>query len=94
MQKLLVLVFLAGCAHREAVSYETPLRPDSPVLQPSGPAEMSKRQRFACAMSDGSVYRDAYGEHCIHVGAQASLTPQSTTTNCYRIGDSVHCTTN
>ena len=93
MRYLVLLALFAGCAH-ESVSYETPLRPDSPALQP-GPREMSKRQRFACAMSDGDVWNDEYGERCVHLRPQqASLTPQGTTTNCYRIGDSVHCTTN
>ena len=90
MRYVLVLAFLAGCAHRTS-------KPDEPENASVRPQEMGKGRRFACAMSDGDVYRDASGqERCIHLrpSQPLTMTPKSTTTNCYRVGDNgMTCTT-
>jgi hypothetical protein len=75
----LAFLLLAGCHHSAA----PPSRPEARSL------DMNKRQRFSCAMSNGNVYRDAYGqERCFWGPTQAS-----TTTTCRPVAGSVECTT-
>lgn len=76
---LLVLGLLVGCHHSEA----------PPTAHASG--DMSKGRKFACAMSNGNVYRDAYGqERCWSTGP--GLLQPAPETTCVRTGDTVRCT--
>lgn len=74
---VLILGLLAGC-HRGA----------PPPEHATG--DMSKGRKFACAMSNGNVYRDAYGQERCWASGPTVLDRQPETT-CVRTGDTVRC---